>query len=346
MTNDMRHMEYLESVVEEDIEILRSKEATYQGSWKAAGGRSAWFMARRNMDRLLEMMKPPKDPPGFSLEETVSTVQNSLITKTPMTPAAVQGVEYLRDSYTSENIFAMIRRNPRGEDGTVLAVMRDLRRYLILVEAEMIARGVTVAAIEPIPPSAQTAEVAGAATREIKSNFDKVVSGGMVYEAGQPPVKMKYICRGCDQEIIETAHRWIEIDPLTGLTLYYHSECRRAPWAVTFGYFAHNQIPPDLCGKFWRKLGMTDTFVLEPHVLSSSMPRILQGLYMLRGDHWIIKIDQCPALLREHFPSLPLEQNMKEWEERPQWQRPLYTWNEKDMKYVISDQARGWMVEP
>jgi hypothetical protein len=40
------------------------------------------------------------------------------------------------------DIFAGIEQHPGGEDGTVLAEVRDLRRYLALVEAEMRQRGV------------------------------------------------------------------------------------------------------------------------------------------------------------------------------------------------------------
>lgn len=49
------------------------------------------------------------------------------------------------------DIFSMIARNPSSGDGTALAEVRDLRRYLALVEAEMVARGVVV--IEGKPPT-------------------------------------------------------------------------------------------------------------------------------------------------------------------------------------------------
>ena len=42
----------------------------------------------------------------------------------------------------AEDIVAQIRTRPRGEDGTVLTEVRDLRRYLLLVEADMVAAGV------------------------------------------------------------------------------------------------------------------------------------------------------------------------------------------------------------
>ena len=39
------------------------------------------------------------------------------------------------------DIFTTITMSPNGQDGTLLAEIRDLRRYLILVEAEMMACG-------------------------------------------------------------------------------------------------------------------------------------------------------------------------------------------------------------
>lgn len=42
------------------------------------------------------------------------------------------------------DVFTAIQRQPGGEDGTVLAEVRDLRRYLLLIESEMVARGEVV----------------------------------------------------------------------------------------------------------------------------------------------------------------------------------------------------------
>lgn len=145
MTDDMRHMEFIGNVRDRDIATLLEKEKTYNGSWKKAGGRSAWFMARRNMDRLLTMMeKQSKAPPGFNLvnvDDTINAIKTSgKLPGSPEAAAAILG--HLRDNFVSEDIFAKIEENPGGEDGTVLACIRDLRCYLTLVEAEMVARGV------------------------------------------------------------------------------------------------------------------------------------------------------------------------------------------------------------
>lgn len=148
--NDMRHMAYIDTVANDDVAVLREKEATYQGSWKRAGGHSAWFMARRNMDRLLTMLAPPVMENQFNLADV-----DDAITTGGKTGDACQidhtWLKYLRDSYVAEDIFAKIEEKPDGADGTVLACLRDLRRYFILVEAEMMARGVVKPERLPTP---------------------------------------------------------------------------------------------------------------------------------------------------------------------------------------------------
>jgi hypothetical protein len=153
---DMRHMDHLEAVAASDVAELRRKEATYRGSWKASGGRSAWFMLRRKVDRLLVMMaRPPEPDSGSSLQsvdDTIDAVRRAgagggtdvwLTCEFPGTPrATVALLRHLRDCYVAEDVFAKVAEAPGGADGTVLAEVRDLRRYLLLVEAEMVARGV------------------------------------------------------------------------------------------------------------------------------------------------------------------------------------------------------------
>jgi hypothetical protein len=154
--HNMDHLNHIEAVAASDCTVLRDKEATYQGSWKRAGGRSAWFMARRNIDRLLTMMGKPVMPIVFNLanvDDTIKAVEHGRYTKSGddaewaarlpgSVSATVDILKFLRSSYIADDIFAKIEERPGGEDGTVLAVIRDLRRYLILVEAEMVSRGV------------------------------------------------------------------------------------------------------------------------------------------------------------------------------------------------------------
>lgn len=91
------HMDYLDNIASQDVATLREKERTYGGSWKKRGGVGAFMMLARKMDRLENI-------------------------------AAASGYD----------IFGVIRREGlAGADGTLIAEIRDLRCYLMLVEAEM-----------------------------------------------------------------------------------------------------------------------------------------------------------------------------------------------------------------
>ena len=102
----MSELDYLEIVSKEDHDHLREKAKFYGDSWKKSGGRSSWFMLRRKIDRLINMLD--KEPTNFE------------------------------ESLAHQDIFKKIKENPSGADGTVLAEIRDLRRYLLLVESEML----------------------------------------------------------------------------------------------------------------------------------------------------------------------------------------------------------------
>lgn len=149
----MNHLQHIESVALSDCAVLHTKESTYQGSWKRAGGRSAWFMARRNLDRMMTMMQPPKMSEFFNLQNVDDTIK-AIVEKKPL-PGTIEATAdilwFLRNAFKSEDIFAMIKTAPSGEDGTLLACMRDARRYFMLVEAEMIAEGI-------VEPEAKTYE--------------------------------------------------------------------------------------------------------------------------------------------------------------------------------------------
>jgi hypothetical protein len=131
-----RHHRYLADVAMEDVRYVTEKDRSYGASWKLSGGRSAWFMLKRKIDRMCEMMRRPDGPPGF--EESLSS---TLAGSDGNFSLSFEAFRFLRDCMSAEDIFAKIRQRPSGEDGTVLAEVRDLRRYLLLVESEMMACG-------------------------------------------------------------------------------------------------------------------------------------------------------------------------------------------------------------
>lgn len=110
---------HLDAVARADAALVREKDLSYGSSWKKRGGVGAFMMLARKWDRLEEMVQKlgaygggDKDARPYDLFSWI----------------AAQGRN------DSDGRF-------QGSDGTVIAEIRDLRRYLLLVEAEMIERG-------------------------------------------------------------------------------------------------------------------------------------------------------------------------------------------------------------
>jgi hypothetical protein len=141
MTDPFAYHENLRPLAEADVEFLVQKDRSYGASWKKSGGRSAWFMLVRKMDRLMEIMRRPEAPPAWSALHYEEAIPGPREFDQDVTVDA-SIARFLLDSYLSEDIFLQIEDAPTGEDGSALAEIRDLRRYLLLVEAEMVYRGV------------------------------------------------------------------------------------------------------------------------------------------------------------------------------------------------------------
>lgn len=128
MQHNMEHMNHIAAVAARDVAALEQKEATYQGSWKRRGGVGAWMMIVRKTDRL-DGMLAEGGAFGFDIFKAIAAQ-----------------TEYEHATYPAGR---------EGTDGTVLAEVRDLRRYLLLVEAEMVARGAVhhgPPKVAPLPP--------------------------------------------------------------------------------------------------------------------------------------------------------------------------------------------------
>lgn len=97
------HLPFLPSVLARDLEHIVEKDKSYGGSWKKRGGVGAFMMLARKWDRLEVMM----------LTDMTFADRYDILTRAGLEGSA-------------------------GEDGTVLAEIRDLRRYLALVESEIL----------------------------------------------------------------------------------------------------------------------------------------------------------------------------------------------------------------
>jgi hypothetical protein len=95
MTSNQDYHEMLDDIVQADTDYVRAKDKQYDSSWKRRGGVGAYFTIVRPWDRLENFAK-------------------------------AQGYD----------LFAAMQNDPlHGPDGTALACVRDMRRYLLLLEA-------------------------------------------------------------------------------------------------------------------------------------------------------------------------------------------------------------------
>lgn len=98
------YIDFLEAVMKKDIEQLKLKDNEYGGSWKKRGGVGAYMNVCRKVDRIENQLSKP----GTS-------------------------------EMGQYDIFSHISNDKRPEG--ILDDIRDLRRYLLLIEAEMTAQG-------------------------------------------------------------------------------------------------------------------------------------------------------------------------------------------------------------
>lgn len=113
---DLKFLDYLDAIGKDDAAVLKEKTKSYGDSWKKRGGVGAFMMLARKWDRI-EMALDPTKVPG-DLREAPITLRVGMV------PAY--------------DIFTAMEKDPRDEG--ILDDIRDLRRYLMLVEAEMRAR--------------------------------------------------------------------------------------------------------------------------------------------------------------------------------------------------------------
>jgi len=109
------YLNRLRDVADEDVKGLMKAQQSYGDSWKRRGGVGAFMMLARKWDRLENAMT------------------------TPVVLRAGDGEEMAVDRY---DIFARTLADGRAEG--LIDDIRDLRRYLLLVEGELRARGMNL----------------------------------------------------------------------------------------------------------------------------------------------------------------------------------------------------------
>jgi len=110
------HIEHIDRVAAADVAALRVAELHYGSSWKRRGGIGAFMMLARKWDRIENALRP------HEMDQCTANMSNA---ENPVAPW---------------DVFAGVAADPRDEG--LIDDIRDLRRYLMLVEAELVARGV------------------------------------------------------------------------------------------------------------------------------------------------------------------------------------------------------------
>lgn len=100
MTTDYfpQQTEQLELTAKNDVAQIVHKEQTYKGSWRKRGGIGAFMMLARKWDRIEEMMNSA----NYDILGMLNAQHKAGVT---------------------------------GDDGSIMAEIRDLRRYLLLLES-------------------------------------------------------------------------------------------------------------------------------------------------------------------------------------------------------------------
>lgn len=382
--HDMKHLAQLRPVALGDVEHLLMKEKTYHGSWKRSGGRSAWFMLRRKIDRLLEMMKRPEPPHGWSMDDYLEAVETARCGDGDVTvDANVAG--YLAASYSAENIFAMIRSDPSGTDGSVLAEVRDLRRYLLLVEAEMVSRG----AIEDPQLGdgscddlySSVAHATGAEREDVKAILLAAAYSGVNIPA-KGPVTHKH-----GQPVMRTVPRYDFTDgptqEFTAKDAALRAEGERGgtftgrlspaeevfgglePWLITTEALksaSDGESDRELLDQLYDDRGAglvklvpcleeplhfkVSVYSKQNTSPSSTLMRKALACYVpLSGMKMhVLDLTRAPRDYRSAWPRLHREYNAKELGDCERWARDLYEWVESETKYRIKPSFEYWTI--
>lgn len=121
-------MDHAKRINGEDDKGLKKAAASYGDSWKSRGGVGAFMQFCRKFDRMDNALNPECWPAA------AKTADTQLLA--PMS-------RWCDRMIPAWDIFAALAADRRPEG--ILDDIRDLRRYLLLVEAEMRARGIVQA---------------------------------------------------------------------------------------------------------------------------------------------------------------------------------------------------------
>jgi hypothetical protein len=345
---NMDHMKHLETIAAADVAELRHKEATYRGSWKKRGGIGAWMMIARKIDRLENM-----------LNRETRIVNRSR--------AGLPNVTVERC-----DVFGAIEADPSGADGSPLAEIRDLRRYLTLAEAEMVARGAVrletrVEGLEILREGSVSGRIASETPSVEEMPRSRFAGEAALREQDAPPPDYVLVpegrtCVGCpSHEEWEGAsgRRWccgktrkcawgILERPGTPLDGGHHARADVLPFEIDVTPIGRSPKNPSyrrIHGTKWRLEEWLYARSTDSSHVNSSYLLVNDGV---SGTHfWVLDRDRYDAAeLYGCVTPLRRELNHHEHQNAQAAHRALYEWVEEgEGKWRLRPEFRSWAAE-
>lgn len=350
MTDKLSYHRHLETIADADVSYVRAKDTQYAGSWKKRGGVGAWFTIVRPWDRLENMVTHPRTS---THDEVTRTAQPHDIFEV----IAAQGLE--------------------GPDGSVIACVRDLRRYLLLVEAHMTEELAGETAPQLPLEALDYAQVEQRVLAHMRSG-----AGGPTEDIYQRLAEESGITR---QQAKERAYRAVyggqevpdivcdEFGPAApGGTSRRATPADGSQHASLYPWVVRPEQVPAGCDEAWHDGPQR---ALEPHltpIAHGRLPRGVSNLYdpvylsefrmgnivliagadvpgPVRSEHvdnllphaYWLRVADAPPAERERWPTLAVEKNFKEWRDLGAFNQ-LYDWHESQSKFIIRQKHEAW----
>lgn len=139
--NYFEYREFWPEVLDEDLAVLQKKDVEYGGSWKKRGGANVFFMLCRKWDRLEEQLKPKTDGESFGAAVMEDVVKAAAFPDANANFFSGYGRlidEKIEEAGSAWDIIKAAVEDDRDEG--ILDDIRDLRRYLVNVEAEILCQ--------------------------------------------------------------------------------------------------------------------------------------------------------------------------------------------------------------
>lgn len=326
MSNDLMYHRNIQAVQEADRQYILKKDRQYNASWKKRGGVGAFFTIVRPWDRFVNMLDPAAMP-GDQREAPIA--------------------ERLQKPVPAFDMFAAIKAEGlEGPDGSLIACIRDLRRYLTLVEAHM---------IEEIQQTPQIVEDYAELERRILGNG--LVSGRMNRDLHAERAEREGVTRE-EAKAKSFAEDYRAGTPEDGG--HHAAQPLLYPWVVSANDIDLRNAETDV----W-DCKAHDVYVLTERIdeeLWAVQPPEIQELYRPAYErhegspttyadspsspqdklvgYWL-DIAKAPPAERVRWRELPAEMNLREAQES-QHDVELYSWFGDQLKYILRPAHDAW----